>query len=522
MDDHRHQLPGQDGVEQLATADDQMLRQFVATRDEQAFRELVGRYSELVLGVCLRILRDRHDAEEAFQATFLVLARKAARVRGARSLGSWLYGVAYRIAIRALERRTRRHMDSLPVDIASVEEALEGVWECHWRRALDDELNALPAKYREPLVLHYLQGKTNNDVASELGLSVRTIEGRQRRGKALLKRRLALRKVTLPLAVSAVAATSVVQASAELVNATVTASISFATGTSATGGEGVARLAQNEVNAMTSTIAPVSASLALLAALGAAAVGVGGYAVAQSGESQTLTAAVQSAVAGESAPEVDAQIEPAAFNAGDALPPNTFVADRPTFDLVRRSEAEKHIIAALESGATTLDFVETPLNEIMSVLSEEHGMQIWFDLPALDAIAVSPDQAITAQLTDLPLKSALKLLLSQVEGLTYVVRDDVLVITTEDEALVAIETHVYDVTKVLAAASVPIDELVKLIPESVAVTQWQISGTGEGTIASLGRRFLVISQTQAIHEEISKFLRQLEAIEPDSTAAPRK
>jgi RNA polymerase sigma factor (sigma-70 family) len=514
MDDHRHHRAGKSGVEQLAAGDDQMLRQFVATRDEQAFRGLVTRHSELVLGVCLRILRDRHDAEEAFQATFLVLAKKAARVRGGRSLGPWLYGVAYRIAIRALERRTRRHMDSLPADIASVEEALEGVWECHWRRALDDALHELPERYREPLVLHYLQGKTNNVVATELGLSVRTVEGRQRRGKALLKRRLALHKVALPLAVSAVAATAAAEASASLVEATVSASVAFVSGTSAAGGEGAARLAQNEVNAMTSSLAPVSASVALIAVIGAAAIGVGGYAVAQGGDSRPLSVAVEAAATDASSTDVDAEVEATAFDPSESTEfaaPLSVTSDGPV-DLVRLSDAERHIQAVLDSSPATFDFIEMPLVEAMNVIGDEHGIQVWFDTAALDAVAVSPDVQVTVQLHDLPLKSALRLMLKQVPDLTYLVRDDVLVITTQDEALSTLETHVYDATDVVDAAGVSIEELAELIPNAIVTDSWEVNGSGEGTIAPLGQRFLVINQPQSVHEEVMEFLRQLEAV----------
>jgi RNA polymerase sigma factor (sigma-70 family) len=536
MDDHCHHDASRNGASEPATADDQLLRQFLATRDEQAFRELVGRYSELVLGVCLRILRDRHDAEEAFQATFLVLARKAARVRGGRSLGPWLYGVAYRIAIRAHQRRARRKTETLPADVAMIEESLEGVWECHWRRALDDELNELPDKYRGPLVLHYLQGKTNNEVAAELGLSVRTVEGRQRRGKTLLKRRLALRKVTLPLAVSAVAATAVqAGASASLVDTTVAASVSFVTGNSEAGFENAARLAQNEVIAMSSSVAPVSVGLALLAALGAAVVGVGGLAVAESGLPQPLAVAVAAAAAaaedGDASPFEAQRLKNDDILAvtvreeedplGERLGLNTFVSNQPTFDLAhQRSDAERRIFWRLAAATISLDFIDTPLDQVIQVISDEQEIQVVFDKMALDAVAISPDQPVTCTVSGVRLQSALRLLLRELE-LTYVVRDDVLLITTEDEAATMLETHIYDVSKILADAGVQIEDLAKIVPATVESDSWEVNGTGEGEIEPLGKRLLVINQTQFMHEKVADFLQQLRAVRPAERAAAK-
>ncbi|HMO84333.1 MAG TPA: sigma-70 family RNA polymerase sigma factor, partial [Lacipirellulaceae bacterium] len=160
--------PSDDEAADPRPAADWLLQRYVDSGDEAAFRELVVQHSDLVWGVCRRILRHQHDAEEAFQATLMVLAAKAGDVRRGR-LGPWLYGVAYRVAVRAHQRRARRQMDALPQDVAAAaNDSLHGVWEAHWRRALDDELNELPEKYREPLVLHYLQGMTNAQTAAAL------------------------------------------------------------------------------------------------------------------------------------------------------------------------------------------------------------------------------------------------------------------------------------------------------------------------------------------------------------------
>ena len=521
------------------------MRQFVATRDEAAFGELVRRYSPLVLGVCRRTLHCRHDAEEAFQATFLVLATKAARVRVERSLGPWLYGVAYRVARRAAQKRARRREAALPDDVAMSEDALQNVAECHWRRILDDELNLLPEKFRSVVVLHYLLGKTNNEVAAELGLSVRTVEGRQRRGKELLKRRLLLRQVSLPLALAASATMQAVDGAAAplLIEETIQASLDFINGNSQACSAPAVRLAQSEVAAMTSAMAPVSATLVTLLALGAAMTVAGGDAPAQGGGPLPLSAAVRLAVEAGGAEAADSlRVEPAAFlsegnatetkttDSVEGTPPEASPfamsaemraesqsenAQQPPIsgagDLYQRSEMEQRIVAALESPIRgPLDFIATPLNQITAVLSEQYDVPIMFDTSALDIIAVSPETEVDIEIGHLiPLRSALHLMLSSVEDLTFVVRDDVLLITTEEAASSTLETHVYNIDELNLEPIVALEELAELIPGTVQPESWLANGTGEGAIKTLGKSFLVVNQTQAMHWEIGKFLTQL-------------
>src|SRR5260370_12089248 len=154
---------------EAAPADGQLLQRYVAARDETAFAALVERYGALVLGVCERVLQHSHDAEDAFQATFLVLARRAATLDGRGSLGNWLYAVAYRTAIKARQSAARRRARELQVlNMSTVLSSEEEEWS-DLRPLLDEELNQLPVKYRAPLVLCYLEGKTQAQAARELG-----------------------------------------------------------------------------------------------------------------------------------------------------------------------------------------------------------------------------------------------------------------------------------------------------------------------------------------------------------------
>lgn len=173
--------------------DGQLLERYVVRHDEQAFAALVERYGRLVFGVCERVLQHSHDAEDAFQATFLVLARRAASLDGRGPLGNWLYAVAYRTAIKARQRSARRRAhESQVLNMANVFSIEEEQWS-DLRPLLDEELNHLPMKYRAPLVLCYLEGKTQEQAARELGWPTGSMSRRMNRARDLLQERLARR-----------------------------------------------------------------------------------------------------------------------------------------------------------------------------------------------------------------------------------------------------------------------------------------------------------------------------------------
>src|SRR5262249_53892979 len=149
---------------------------FLAGRDEAAFAALVRRHGPMVFGVCRRVLRHHHDAEDAFQAAFLVLARKAAGVRH-ESLGSWLYTVAYHAALEARAVAARRRADERQVEEMPHPE-VSPVEVQDWRPLLDRELHRLPQKYQAALVLCDLEGKSRKDAAGELGIPEGTLSSR--------------------------------------------------------------------------------------------------------------------------------------------------------------------------------------------------------------------------------------------------------------------------------------------------------------------------------------------------------
>jgi RNA polymerase sigma factor (sigma-70 family) len=253
--------------------DVQLLDDFVARRDEASFDVLVWRHGAMVLSLCQRVLHDTHEAEDAFQATFLVLARKAGSIGKRESAGSWLYKVALRIALRVRARALKRTALAEPLDeLPGRDDPEDPVWR-DLRPVLDEEIDRLPEKYRAPFVLCYLEGHTNEEAAEKIGCPMGTILSRLARGRERLRSRLAGRGLTLSAAgLSAVLSQNAAAAvPAALVSFTVEAALPFAAGQAATGlvSGSVAALTEGVLHAMLLTkVKTTTAALLALAVLG--------------------------------------------------------------------------------------------------------------------------------------------------------------------------------------------------------------------------------------------------------------
>jgi RNA polymerase sigma factor (sigma-70 family) len=227
---HIHQLLAPPGGDQT---DGELLAHFVATRDEESFAAMVRRHGPMVLAVCRRLLRHVQDAEDCFQATFLVLARKAATVKNRESVGSWLYAVAYRIALEAKAVHARRraqerqlHHDMPHPEVLPPESQ-------DWRPWLDRELNHLPQKYRAAIVACDLEGRSRKEAARLLGIAEGTLSSRLARGRNLLAKRLAPYGLSLSGAALAAAicdSAALAQVPAALIAATAKAALLVAAG----------------------------------------------------------------------------------------------------------------------------------------------------------------------------------------------------------------------------------------------------------------------------------------------------
>jgi RNA polymerase sigma factor (sigma-70 family) len=186
-------------------ADRQLLERFSARREEGAFAALVRRHGPMVLGVCRRVLNDFHAAEDAFQATFLVLAKKAGSLHQKDSLSGWLYGVAYRLAVRTRVDAARRQRREACAGARAPADPVAEVSERDLCAAIDAELQRLSEPYRMPLVLCYLEGQTRDEAARALGCSLSTLKRRLDVGRERLRARLARRGLSLSGALLAAA-----------------------------------------------------------------------------------------------------------------------------------------------------------------------------------------------------------------------------------------------------------------------------------------------------------------------------
>ncbi|MHB1426886.1 MAG: RNA polymerase sigma factor [Gemmataceae bacterium] len=210
--------------------DGQLLERYLSQRDGGAFEMLLCRHGPMVLAVCRRILGNSHDAEDAFQATFLVLVRRAGSIHPRDRVGCWLYGVASRTALEARRRRARRRRKetlAVPRALAAEDAGAE------WTSLLDGELNRLPANYRLPILLCDLQGLTRKEAAQQLGWAEGTVSSRLSRGRDLLARRLKRHGLGLSVAAALAEGAAKANVPASLVATTVKTAMLTAAGQTA-------------------------------------------------------------------------------------------------------------------------------------------------------------------------------------------------------------------------------------------------------------------------------------------------
>jgi RNA polymerase sigma factor (sigma-70 family) len=256
-------------------SDADLLRRFVDQHDEAAFELLLWRHAAMVLHVCRQVLGDEQAAEDAFQATFLVFVRKASSISRREALGSWLYRVAYRIALKARSRVKPRAAAPEELDCLAAPAESETAEQRELRRIICEEVNRLPADYRAAVVACFFEGKTHEEAAKQLGWPRGTVAGRLARARDLLRRRLLRRGVTLTLSalLTGLAAGTAQAALTGLVDSVIhTARLVAAGQTAAAVSPHVAALAEGVLQTMYWTKTKFAVVALFLASLGGAGV----------------------------------------------------------------------------------------------------------------------------------------------------------------------------------------------------------------------------------------------------------
>ena len=459
-----------------AVSDRDLLTRFVRRHDERAFAEIVGRYGGLVLGVCRRVLSDTHSAEDAFQATFLVLARSARKIRKRRSLAAWLHGVALRVSKRALAVQKRRREKQCKAPEMTVD-TLADITALYEQQMLDEQLQHLPEKYREPLVLHYLQGQSQQQVAEQLGLSVAALEGRLRRGRHELRRRLVRTGVGLGAALAAahVASSTASAGSASLqplIAATAKAAAAHAASQAITSlvSQEAASLAGKELAMIAASKAMATVGLSS-AAVALVLVGIGAAGVGDSPSAGGVSGAAPVVAGGLFGPAEEpgqASVRLARVVGAGAPADEQQTAEQVEIKLLRDQvdqlrqaldggtqfsaadlkprDARTTLIEATLDKAATLEFPANPIKDVVDFLSEAHQIPILLDEATLADEGVTPDVEISLVISGISLRNAMEILLENVGGvkLDYVIEHQVLKITTREKADQTLDTRVYN------------------------------------------------------------------------------
>jgi RNA polymerase sigma factor (sigma-70 family) len=349
--------------------DRQLLERFAHHHDETAFAALVHRHGPMVQLVCRRMLARAEDAEDAFQATFMVLARKAGMVAWRDSVGGWLYQVAYRVAAEARTRNIRR--DALEKQAAQQhkpaainQESLREVCVL-----LNEALFELPARYQEPLVLCYFHGLTCDQAARQLSWSLRTLERRLAQGRERLRRILTRRGVTLPAALLASALTETAAEAAvspPLVAAKIRAALSFATSKAVRNGTisaTAAALAEGALSGMVGFPARLVTLLALLLALAAGTLGAFAALPRAAAPPQALQTDPATVRESDDPPHADAPPPARQDRLGDPLPPRAVAR--------MGSSRLRHLTHMASLGAVVSPDSKTLLT------TSEYGVRAW-------------------------------------------------------------------------------------------------------------------------------------------------
>lgn len=402
----------------------QLLERYLERRDESAFEALVVRHGPMVLSVCRRALGVTPDADDAFQATFLILIRRARALGPRDAIGPWLYGVARRVAARARDqaaRRRRREPVSLDRDVAGRPRSSP---EPDLSEILDQELNRLPARYRSPMVLCYLEGRTHEEAARDLGWPVGTVKGRLARAREILRDRLTRRGFEPMSGVVLEATRSNLRGILDrvLIDRVVGTSVRMAAGHSVAqaASQSISSLAEG---ALSSMFYRKMATVVLVACASGIAV------------TSTAVMARQEKKAGHGGggrfEVIKAGGPSEAKTARIIVLPSELQAARVN------DPKSRQILEKLEEPIAMSFANETPLEQVLKYIKQAtttdnfNGIPIYVDPVGLQQAERSLNSTVQIDLEGVPLRRTLQLVLAQI-GLIYFVEDGILVITNAE------------------------------------------------------------------------------------------
>jgi RNA polymerase sigma factor (sigma-70 family) len=397
----------------------ELLRRYLDRGDEDAFRAIVASHGPMVMGVCRRVLGEARDVEDAFQVTFLILARKAGKLSPGDPVGHWLYGVAYRVALRARSATARRHARERTVpapEMASIDDPSD----FEVSRVIDEELARLPAKYRGPVVLCYLEGLTHEEAARQLGWPVGTVKGRLSRARDLLKGRLSRRGLAPAQQASMIGLIQELRGLVppSLAERTARAALEIAAGR-ASGMVSASAAVLLEEGVRTMFFHKLKLGIVALMMLG--------------------TGAAVIAYQGSKGPANEKGSAPAPRDVAAPVKASEFagpISEWPI--LVDHHPGNQAILKALDKPLAVKFTIETPLMDVIKYIRDStvdkaaglpEGIPIYVDPQGLQDADKTMASTIEIDLEGIALKTTLRLCLKQL-GLTYWVREGLLTITS--------------------------------------------------------------------------------------------
>lgn len=531
----------------------ELLELYVGVGDRAAIEALITRYGPMVASVCPLTVADRQLAEDAFQATFLILLRQACKIRRRASVAAWLHGVAYRCACRLRKQNRARAQDSVGDDVTMVSQpASDPLIELSRQmnlEALDRELQTLPEHLRAPLVEHYLLGFTAPQIAERMELSVSAVEGRLRRGRQTLRVRLARRGISL----------SVLAAGCSLFQEHLSAAecsqwlthfnkaylpngnVAHVDGVSSTPpGPRISSLVHGETYMYGSSSIKAALAAGILLTGGAVvalSAGAGGRFQDQDNNQPTGNQVLTIPTV-DAQQSVVAQLGPAPTTGQPATSVTTqlqtvneaqFKEAKP-FEWQRPELAEAGEPSWLAGGRTALDdiernreclyqkfefeFKQTSLQEVARWLTEQTGTDFVLNVAEIELEGLADiDSPITAKGRG-SVREILRQILDPLE-MTYIVNESNIELTTKDNANEEPRIRFYDLSYILPN-SANLTALTAAIGQSVAPLDWDTQG-GQSTMSIVGS-MMIVSAPDMTHHRIEMMLSNISKMNPRNAA----